>query len=402
MILRICTFGGFDIKLDGQSVLNQLGRTYKLNKLFEYFITFRNKKLLPEVIMDNLFTESESDDPKNILRTQIFRLRKNIKSFLLDDIDESKYLAINFTNGYYCLDIGENVEIDVDEFEVLIKQGDDNIEYDIDSAIDFYYKAINLYKGLYLSDMAYEIWLVSTRNYYQRLYIRTIQRLLYLLKDKDKIEDVIALCEQALLIEPYEESIHIILMEAMLQQGQQKNALNHYEYTLKRLKKELNAEPSSSFKEMLNKIQNFSSNNNSDDLSSISSILDCEMTQGPVQCNIYSFKFLLNVQKRKAYRYNQNDYLCIMDIVNNNDKKAKEISEILKSSLRRGDVFTCWNKNNIMIMLHNVEDGGIDIVKKRIYDKIDESKVLNSKDVKFIYSLITDKKSEKITGKQVK
>lgn len=402
MMLSISTLGGFDIKLDGQSILSQSGRSYKLNKLFEYFITFRNKKLLPEMIMDNLFSESESDDPKNMLRTQIFRLRKNIRSFLPDDIDESEYLAINFTNGYYCLDLGEKIEIDVDEFEMLINQGDKSIEYEPEAAIDFYYKAINLYKGLYLSDMAYEVWLVSTRNYYQRLYLRTIKRLVSLLNERDKTENIIALCEQALLIEPYEESINIYLMEAMLHQGQQKNALNHYEYSLKMLKKELNAEPSSSFKEMLNKIQSFSSENSNVDFNSINDILDSETAQGPVQCNIDSFKFLLNVQKRKALRYNQNDYLCIMDIMNNNNKKSKEISEILKSSLRRGDVFTFWNQSNIMIMLHNVDNGGIDVVRKRIYDKINDSKALSGRDVKFIYSLIADKKIVPMVGQHTK
>jgi len=210
------------------------------------------------------------------------------------------------------------------------------------------------------------------------------------------------LCEQALLIEPYEESINIYLMEAMLHQGQQKNALNHYEYSLKMLKKELNAEPSSSFKEMLNKIQSFSSENNNVDFNSINDILDTETAQGPVQCNIDSFKFLLNVQKRKALRYNQNDYLCIMDIMNNNNKKSKEISEILKSSLRRGDVFTFWNQSNIMIMLHNVDNGGIDVVRKRIYDKINDSKALSGKDVKFIYSLIADKKNGPMVGQHTK
>jgi DNA-binding SARP family transcriptional activator len=140
MKLYISTFGGFDIKADNQSVLKRSSRTYKLYKLFEYFITFRNKKLLPETIIDNLWTDSESSDPKNVLRTQIFRLRQIIKTFYPQDLDESDYLSINFLNGYYCLETGENAILDLDEFENLVNQGDLECNKNGESAIAIYEK----------------------------------------------------------------------------------------------------------------------------------------------------------------------------------------------------------------------------------------------------------------------
>ncbi len=386
MKLSISTLGEFDIKSDGQSILRQSSRTYRLNKLFEYFITFRNKKLLPEMIIDNLLSESESDDPKNMLRTQIFRLRRIIKSFLPDGADEYEYLMINFINGYYCLEIGERTEIDVDEFEALIHQGDIEMEHDDpESAARLYQGAIKLYKGLYLSDNAYEVWLVPTRNYYQRLYLKTFQKLIGLLKEKNETETVVALCEEALLVEPYEESIHINLMEAMLQQGQQKNAINHYEYSMKLLMRELDIKPSTMFTEMFNKIQNHVSKDNPVDFNSISSELEDENLLGAMQCNRDSFKFLLNLQKRKSFRNDENDYLCIMNINDNSSRKSKELSEILRYSLRKGDVFTYWNQSQILMILHDVKDGGIAVVRDRIYTKIRNSSLINERDVSFSF-----------------
>jgi len=385
MKLSISTLGEFDIKSDGQSILKQSSRTYRLNKLFEYFITFRNKKLLPEMIIDNLLSESESDDPKNMLRTQIFRLRKIIKAFLPDGADESEYLMINFVNGYYCLEIGEKTEIDVEEFEALIHRGDIDMEHDPESAARLYRNAIKLYKGLYLSDNAYEVWLVPTRNYYQRLYLKTLRKLIELLKEKNENETVVALCEEALLVDPYEESIHINLMEAMLHQGQQKNALNHYEYSMKLLMRELDIRPSGMFTEMLNKIQNHVSEDNHADFNSISSELEDENLLGAMQCNIDSFKFLLNLQKRKSFRNDENDYLCIMNINDNNSRKSKELSEILRYSLRKGDVFTYWNQSQILMILHDVKNGGIVVVRDRIYSKIRNSSLINERDVSFSF-----------------
>lgn len=226
MKLFINTLGELDIKTEGQYVLRQSEHTYKIYKLFEYFLTFKNKKLLAETIIDNLLSDTDSDDPKNMLHTQIFRLKKIIKDFLPENAEESKYLTIDFTNGYYILKIGENTVIDVDEFESLIKQGDLEQRHNIKTAADFYEKALKLYRGLYFADNSYEIWLVPARNYYQRLYLKTFCKLINILKETNEGDKIIALCEGALLIEPYEENIHIYLMEAMLAQKQQKTVLN--------------------------------------------------------------------------------------------------------------------------------------------------------------------------------
>ena len=137
MKFYISTLGEFDIKVDGQSILRDSNRMYRIYKLFEYFLTFRNKKLLPETIIDNLLSDSESEDPKNMLRTQIFRLRKIINALIPKGELPEKYMNLNFTNGYYCLEIGENTIVDIDVFENLI-QGDKEREYDIESAIESY------------------------------------------------------------------------------------------------------------------------------------------------------------------------------------------------------------------------------------------------------------------------
>lgn len=393
MKLYINTLGGFDIKANGQSILKRSSRTYKLYKLFEYFLTFRNKKLLPETIIDNLLSDSGSDDPKNMLRTQIFRLRKGIKTFLPDDADESKYLTISFSNGYYCLEIGEKVLIDVGEFENIIEQADLKLEYNIEFAAALYQKALKLYKGLYLSDNAYEVWLVPTRNYYQRLYLKTLYKLIDILKESDDSEKIISLCEKSLLIEPFEENIHINLMEAMLMQGQQKNALNHYEYSLNLLIKELDAKPSVNFTGMIDKIQNYSKMGEQVDIESVNRNLEEKELLGAMQCNIESFKFLFNLQKRKSLRDNENDYLCIVNINQNKKNSAKELAGLMRNSLRKGDVFAFWNQNQVLLMLHNVRDDGIKKIEHRIYNNLKDYTKLKNNDIDMIFQPLLSEKS---------
>ncbi|MGI6425451.1 MAG: winged helix-turn-helix domain-containing protein [Tepidanaerobacteraceae bacterium] len=56
-------------------------RANKNLELLKYFITFRNRKLVPESIVEDIWKEDECVNPHNALRTQIFRLRKNIKKW---------------------------------------------------------------------------------------------------------------------------------------------------------------------------------------------------------------------------------------------------------------------------------------------------------------------------------
>ncbi|MGB4438571.1 MAG: BTAD domain-containing putative transcriptional regulator [Sedimentibacter sp.] len=394
MKLYINTLGEFDIKANEQSLLKESARTYKINKLFEYFLTHRNKKLLPETIIDNLLSDSESDDPKNMLRTQIFRLRKIIKVLLPKESDEAKYLNINFTNGYYSLEIGEDTIIDVDVFESLIKQGDFECVKDADRSIELYNKAIKLYKGLYMSDNAYEVWLVPTRNYYQRLYLKTLYKLIDMLKEKEESESIIALCEEALFYEPYDETIHMKLMEAMMKLGQVKATMNHYDYAVNLLEKEMGAKPSSQFMDFPKKIRNNASRNGNIDIKSIKKNLENESEEGAMYCDFEYFRFVFNMQKRKSARNNQNDYLCIINF-NRKSDNYYDISELtkcknawvslLKNLLRKGDVFTFWNDNQILIIFYDLKSDGIQRIEDRIKNKSVEYIQISSSEINMIF-----------------
>jgi len=397
MKFYITTLGEFDIKVDGQSILRDSNRMYRIYRLFEYFLTFRNKKLLPETIIDSLLSDSESEDPKNMLRTQIFRLRKIINSLVPKGEHSERYLNLNFSNGYYCLEIGENTIIDIDVFESLIKKGDKEREYDIESAIENYHNAISLYKGLYLSDNAYEVWLVPTRNYYQRLYLKTLYKFIDLLKRNEENERIVNLCEESLLIEPFEENIHIELMEALLKIGQNKSAMQHYEYALNMLEKELGAKPSAKFVNFINRIQNYTSRNGDFDIEAINKSLEEELSKGAMYCSLEYFKFLFNLQKRKSKRNNEYDYLLSITINENNNNYEKyeiknslsAVFSVLEKSLRKGDVFTCWNDNHILVMLHDVKENGTETIKERLINNLRNYTRINGNEIKMIFQPVS-------------
>ena len=72
MAIEVLTLGDFDIRINKKSVLRKSSRVSKNLELLKYFITYKNKKLVPETIVEALWKEEEIVDPKNLLRTQIF------------------------------------------------------------------------------------------------------------------------------------------------------------------------------------------------------------------------------------------------------------------------------------------------------------------------------------------
>ncbi|TJX12977.1 hypothetical protein E9840_11375 [Tissierella creatinini] len=379
MNLYISTFGNFDISDENHSLLKDASRQYRLYKLLQYFIAFRNKRLLPETIIDNLFRDSESLDPKNVLRTQIFRLRQELKGIIPESENESDYMYISFINGYYCLETGRKIIIDAAQFENLIAEGDQVINTDIERAKDLYGKAIKLYKGTYLSENPYEVWIVPIRNYFSRLYIKTLAKLMEILKDEDRNEEIIELCEEALFIEPYEEIIHIFLIEAMLNLGQITNAKNHYDYAASIIEKEVGIKSSHGLKNIYRKILNYLNEKTNVDITNIGPKLDGKDEGGAFYCDLDCFKFLYNIQRRKSSRQNENDLIAIITlkedniIYDENDTKKwiKHMTDLLKDSLRSSDAFTFWNDSQILLLLHEVRGDGNEIIENRIRKRLD-------------------------------
>ena len=395
MRLFISTLGVFDIKLEDTSILKESNRSYRLYKLLQYFIAFRNKKILADTIIDNIWQDHESYDPYNMLRAQIFRLRQLIKSFIPEGEDESLYMSINFNNGYYSLDMGERVLIDTEEFEKLIGLGDNNSFEDINSSITYYESALNIYKGIYLEENAYELWLVPIKNYYSRLYIKTLFILLEILEDKEQYHKIIEICQNAIIYEPYDENIHIYLMEAMLKLGQVKDAISHYEYTTFLLKKEKVTNLPPALLDINRKIQKYLSEKSKTNITNIKIKLQEDADIGPLQCDFDYFKFLFNIQKRKRNIKEEPDFITLITLKENSTMQqeqlkywAKTMSQVLRKSLRQGDVFSFWNESQILILLLNVQGDGLMTIENRIKDNLNTSSIDIIYDIKIKFSSI--------------
>jgi len=389
--LFIRTLGVFDLELSGNSLLNSTNRSNKIIDLLKYLITNRNKKLLPETIVEDLFPEHELSNPNNVLRSQIYRLRRFIKENF-GEAAADEYMSISFVGRYYVFTLGGKAYLDVDLFEERLNRAKELKNNENGKAIDLYKKTIDLYKGAYLSEDCDYDWLILSRNYYSRLFINALFYLIEMLKEAKDYASILEICEEGIKIEPDEEGIHIYLIEALCNLGLKKHALSHYEFVTTRLMRELGVQPSDALKRIYDNIMDSGSgktyhtiiNHNDNNKIKVEKKPSNPVTEAmendqqglyqPLQCNKEHFAVLFELSKRRSSRQENSDYLAVVTLINKQKslkiQRLKEAFEILSkgisSSLRMGDIFAVWSDNQILININNIAKDNLPIVSKRI------------------------------------
>ncbi|TJX68375.1 hypothetical protein E8P77_02720 [Soehngenia saccharolytica] len=351
MVLYIKTFGDFDILDEGTSRIENLKRSYKLMKLLQYFIAFRNQKILTETIYETLWGEYDSMDVKNVIKGQIFRLKKGLKEARIDEDS----LTIEFVKGYYMLKSGENVVIDSDTFEKYISEAN-MITENFEKALELYNKAFSIYENQLLNNIGYEIWLVPMRNYLRKLYVNSVEKIILQYQLQDKDDDIINICQRALSKEPYEEKFHRYLIQSLINEGKIQAAVEHVKYLQNEFVKGTGVFTIDS----INRLENLL-NANKKNTYIDNGIEKLQPLEGPMQLTEEEFKTVYQIAKRKRKSDEEADYLFIIELADWNRYSLKQIAwheyvaNVVTRSFRKSDCFAIWKGKEILVLLSAVK-----------------------------------------------
>lgn len=388
-MVKIITFGDFDIILDNKSIIEEIGGSQRIIKLFKYFLVHKGMKLLPETIIDDLWTDEDFKNPISMLRTQISRLRKIIP---VNKIAEEAFFNIDYVNGYYLFTLEEGCIIDFVEFEELLQKDCISLKESINKNPSKIDNIISSYKGDFLGEVGEEDWLVPIRSKYDRFYVKGLSYYIEYLKENSLNTEIINICEKAINIKPYEELIHVSFMEALVELKQNSYALIHYEFFTKKLFNDLNMVPSKRLKQVYKKIKAKEEEEPTldIDLNKIDSELLKEFDFGGIiYCDIEYFKFLYNYERRNKERHvdgSGGTGIGVITVYNKGHEQLTE-KEIKKGIdqlgytffkiLRQGDIVSNWNPNQMLIMLYGLNEEDIKAVVDKINNGFDEIKTDN-------------------------
>lgn len=381
MAVKIITLGTFDILMGERSVLKRSKRGLKSLELLKFFIAHRHRKLLPENIIEDLWPDTDADDPKNALRIQIFRMRKDLQKMGITGQGDGN-IDITYENGYYVMKV-DGCVIDADLFEEKIRNADLYRSSQPDKAIEIYEEAIGIYPGDFLEENLYSEWAFPMRSHYHRLYVQSLLRLLALLKERRKYEEIVGIYEGAVLIEPFEEALHLYFLEALVELREFKNALSHYNYITNRMYRELSVSPTDPMKSVYKKILSGGEKPRSRELTDIGKdLVSGDKVEGALFCDADHFKSIYHLERRRKLRSDHSAFLGLVSVMAgdnillndeepliNNPLINNYLINPLMKSLRKGDVFSQWNERQMVILLTDVSEVNLQLISARIKRK---------------------------------
>lgn len=322
-----------------------------------------------EELLDMLYGSGDSSSPSGSLRAIVFRLRK-----FLEQWGFPPHEYIRTEGGIYRWDSGAlQVTIDARKFEKkaqkALKSGRE----------EDYKKACNLYQGEFLSQHTGEKWVSAISIYLQDLYFACLKAVYDQLWAKREYGELLELCSTACELYPYEDC-QIMKIDCLIAMKRYKEAMQVYDKVVAQYFEEQGLPPS---EKMLERFQLMSSQirYTADTLRDVQeSLHERERMDGPYYCSYPSFMDCYRLLSRMAERVSFNYVLLCCTLLDTKGKSLdgsgdfiKDASVHLKSaiagSLRKGDLFTCYNPSQYLVLLN----GTTEEYCTRIYQRIDRS-----------------------------
>jgi DNA-binding SARP family transcriptional activator len=356
-LYKIFTLGRFDVEKDNHSLVMESSGSKKIWELYKFMLTHRDQSFSADGLMNTLWISEEYSDPKSTLRRQMFRLREILKEDQCLECDKT----LIFANGQYFWNKNLVLLIDADAFEKSAKQGDQLKEKFPEKALECYMEAIELYKGDYMADSIDQHWIYPMRNYYRRLYLKTVINTIEVLENQNLFHEMMTVCQKAVKIDVYEETFHLNYLEALLKLNRKNDAMEHYEYITSFFYREMGIKPSNAMKELYKRILKqqsliYSENNIKEAFG------NSFKAETAYYCEPEIFKSIYELERRRSERTGNSICIGVLSVSTNQSSLASKeelrmnhIKQLLLEKLRKGDTITRWNENQFLILLQGVD-----------------------------------------------
>ena len=355
--MEISLFSGMTILWNGTPILEHSARLNKPLELLALLLLRGDKKLTNEQLMDGLWESDEIENPAGALKNAAYSLRK-----FLQKADKEKRFIIT-ESGRYIWNPEISVTTDVWEFEQEARLADQP-GTPAEERIPHARRALKLYTGDLLPSLSMQQWVIQGR---------------------EDLEETLDICNRAALLEPLHEELYRYIFNTMRRLDMKQAVLSYYPVISnlfydelgERLSPELRdiylwaSQGANQMKENLRQIQQ--------DLGEITR--DARPIHGAYYCEYEMFKSVYQMVARSAARSNSHVLLILVTFEGKNGQTVakQEIvdamargKEVIRESLRKGDVFSRYSRNQYILMLTVTSPADSVVVENRIKDAFKE------------------------------
>ena len=381
--IQITMFAKFDILVDGRSALTFLGNSTKSVLLLKWLIFNNGKAVSSASLIDMFWSGSDkSANPESALKTMLSRIRSHM-------VAASPLFAscIVYENQSYRWNTTISYEIDVFKFEALCAELAGTKEL-TDAVRAQYIKILELYPGDIACTGSEEDWIVSRSMYYNHLYLQNVHAFIDLLRQGQDYETIIHVCRIALDIDSFDERLNMELMEALKKSGQHNMAIMQYRHITDAYYKYLGVTPSPQMLDFYKALIKEDLSAETDVATIRKALKGSKEEGGAFICDYSIFKDIYRLQIRNLNRQESKMFLvllsvtpCLADSFDPFvlDGIMRELLDILKKCMRKGDTITRYSSAQYAVLLPMVNHSGgsiaINRIKKMFYHKYSDNAV---------------------------
>lgn len=381
--VRIRMFGGFSIFVNDECLDQIIAKSKKGTALLEYLILKYDASVPNYKLIEVLWPNEESSNPENALKTLISRFRA-----ILNQCSEGLGTCIVATRGGYQFSKLENLTLDLFDFEEIARKLEGCTELNPETAALFQ-EVLTLYTGDLLAGSDQDDWAISRSVHLHGQYIRIVYSYLDLLKAGGQYEEIIQTCRFALESDPFDERLHLELMQALVKTNRNNEALMQYKHVTNMHFRYLGVKPPEGIQEFYKQIIQAS-----DTLDMNIDTIRMELQEfgevhGAFECEYAVFREIFNLQMRNLERLGSSMYIAMLMITSMDgdplnplklDDIMKGLSEVLKEHLRKGDTITHFSPSQYALLLPTVNiDSGrmvMERIKRYFYQRFPNSNVM--------------------------
>lgn len=390
LVLEARTFSRFKVSGMGTELDSGGIRSEMIMKLMAYLLCHRDKALSVQELSDALWADGASGNPAGALKNLMYRLR----SLLRNTWGDWEYILTGRESYQWNPEI--TVRLDAEEFEEACRGAEQSGE--LKREIELNRKAIDLYKGMFLTELSSEYWVVTMSTYYHSRYLTAVKRLCGCLESLGEYAQIEDICGKALRIDNLDESVHGYLIRSLAAEDKYKLAIEHYKETVALLYDTLGVRPSRELRGLFENLQK-QNHENAEDISAIEEDLrDTPGEKGAFFCEYGVFRKIYAQQARSSERLGISTHLALLTLVvnigidsdtdgyRNLMKKAMTIMQnMCLRWLRSGDTFCRYSESQFLIMLPACQYESAVMVMRRLEDRFFEED--SKRKIRINYSL---------------
>lgn len=369
MQIHINLLGNFDLRANGNSLPGLSRSSSKLRNILCYLILYRNRSVTQSELIETFYEDERQSNPAGALKMQIMRIRNLLEKLFGRDVS-----PIISHRGSYQWNPEIECIVDVEVFEQLCVVADCKTLSNTER-IEYYKKAIELYKGEPLLESDDVLWSKSLSVRYYNRFIEAIEEYFNLLMITDNYCEIENRCLEVIQRDSSNEKLHIWLIRALLKQKKYAQARNHYKNTVDMLYRSLGVQPSPELKQLYTLCEEEEKPLEADLSFVMEEIRSMDIPKTAFVCNFEQFKCIYHLEERRASRTGDCLHVAMITVLGIDGKVlSPEINNIIIdgvqqtiiNNLRQGDVVARYSNCQFIIMLPSANQEDSCLVMERI------------------------------------